>query len=121
MMEINKLSLRGKTIVFDRKIGYVEKLNDITFVLVETTSNLVFPHSNLQVETFRNILAFDADGDLLWTIEAAPVITEIDVAGPYSSLFIKDGKLCAYHTSGYYYLIDEGSGRIKPRDNSRPW
>ena len=117
----NKLEFKDKTIIFNRKIGNLEKLNDLTFVLVDATSNLIFPHSNFEIEKFRNVLAFDANGDLFWTIEEVPLITEVDIAGPYSSLFIDNGKICAYHTSGYYYLIDEDCGKITLRGNSRPW
>lgn len=120
-MEPNTLTIKDKTIIFDRKIGYVEERQGITFVLVETTSNLIFPQFNLKADKYRNILSFDENGNHMWTIEQAPLITAIDVNGPYSSLFFENGKLCAYHTSGYYYFIDEASGRIKPRDNAKPW
>jgi len=121
MKDENKLTINGNTIIFDKKIGHIEKRNDKTFILIESTSNLLYPQSNYSIERYRNILAFDSSGDMLWAIEEANLVTEIDVAGPYTSLFVEDGKLCAYHISGYYYLIDEGSGKINPRDNSRPW
>jgi len=121
MAGTNKLEFKDKTIIFNRKIGNLEKLNDLTFVLIETTSNLIFPYSNFELDKYRNVLAFDANGNLSWTIEEAPLVKGVDTAGPYSSLFLENGKLCAYHTSGYYYFIDVDQGKITPRENTRPW
>jgi len=121
MMEDNKIRIKDKIIIFDRPIRIFLESRGITFVLIETNNNLVFPNRNFKVEKYRNVLAFNSDGELLWTIEPAPKIFEFEVHDPYSGLFFENDQLIAYHMSGVNYIVDKKDGSIKPRDNGRPW
>jgi len=121
MIKINQLKLKDKIIIFDRPIRICIESRGITFVLVETNDNLVFPNRNFKVEKYRNVLAFNSNGDFLWAIEQAPKIFEFEVHYPYSGLFFENDQLIAYHMSGVNYIVDQIDGSIKPRDNGRPW
>jgi hypothetical protein len=121
MTDVNQLSWKDKKIIFDRPIGVCLEDKGMTFVLVETTNNLVFPNSNFQVEKFRNVLGFNSEGKLSWTIQTAPILTEIDVEGPFTGLFFENEELITYHSSGINYLVDKKTGSIRARDQFRAW
>jgi len=120
MIKINQLKFKDKIIIFDRSIRICIECRGITFVLIETNNNLVFPNRNFKVEKYRNVLAFNSDGELVWAIEPAPKIFEFEVKNPYGGLFFEDDQLIADHMSGVDYIVDQTDGSIKPRDNHRP-
>jgi len=121
MMEINQLKLAEKNIFFKHPVGICLESKRITFVLIRTTSSVKFLKHNLDVDKFRNVLALNTDGEVLWTVEEAPLLTVIDRRSPYGGLFFEDDQLIAYHMSGVNYIVDKKDGSIKPRDNGRPW
>jgi len=121
MTDINELRIKDKLIKFERPIGVCLESKGVTYILVKTNSRTIFLNHNFHVDKFKNVLAFNSEGDLLWSIETAPLLCELDKVDPYSGLFFENEELIAYNMSGVNYIVDQADGRIRARDNWRPW
>lgn len=66
----------------------------------------------------ENVFGFDRHGEVLWQLKN-PDPKTLRCA---SSVFMRDGKLLVYFTSGYEYYLDARTGlATELGDSQRPW
>lgn len=71
------------------------------------------------IDMERNIWAFNSDGDLVWTI--AYPSAKIEGHNPYTSVYIKNGRLIAGNWAGIDYLVNTKNGSVDVISGKRPW
>jgi hypothetical protein len=74
------------------------------------------PDSDLE----RNISAFDNQGNEVWKV--SPPTVRPQKTNPYTSVFVKDGKVFGGNWCGYDFEINVADGTVTLSKNSgRPW
>jgi hypothetical protein len=96
-------------------------IGETVIVLTLGTSKLA------KEEAGRNVRAFDANGNLLWQIEASSHGV-VQSPNPYTKLTKRnDRSLTAYNVNGIEYVVDLQTGKVTPssqelgKPRSRPW
>jgi len=72
------------------------------FLLLQVSENQLLPKDSI-----ANVLALDANNDIIWTIE--PPTTYYDY---YSRIFIEDNELYANTSIGQLHHINKETGRV---------
>ena len=71
-------------------------------------------------ELEQNISAFDSAGNEIWKI--SPPTVRPHKSNPYTSVFLKDGKVFGGNWCGYDFEINITDGTVTlPKNQGRPW
>jgi hypothetical protein len=122
-MKTKELIIGKKTVILPGSISKRLEIGNLKIVLFETTD--CDPHTPAVCN--RNVIAFDSEGNLVWTIEEVEWVNEWK---PYSNIWINDqGELMAYGGPGGDYKVNIESGKVEfwrdpkwpPGYKPRPW
>jgi hypothetical protein len=122
----SEIEIAGKLIKFPCSImrdpdgnPFIVEINGRTLVVFyPRTQNEAKSLADVDME--RNIWAFDEAGELIWKV-AAPTLRPND-SNPYTSVFLRSGKVFGGNMSGYDFEIDIADGTVNlPKNPGRPW